>query len=175
MGVADQALLIIDMLEDFLRPSGALTVGRNADLVIAGTVEVLARARERQQPVIYVCDRHRPDDEEFKVYPPHCLIGSKGAEIVHELAPLPGEAVVSKRRYSGFFATDLDLLLRERGVRSLTLAGVCTDICILFTAADARMRGYQVSVPTRAVGSFDAHGHQEALRQLETVLGCQLI
>jgi nicotinamidase/pyrazinamidase len=169
-----RALVVIDMLRDFIEPDGALTCGPAGRAVVPEVAAVLAEARRSGDAVLFVCDRHLPDDPEFRVWPAHCVAGTEGAEVVAELAPRPGERIVPKRRYSGFFGTDLDLALRERGVRELTLAGVCTNICVLYTAADARMRGYEVAVPRAAVASFDQRSHEWALVELERTLGARL-
>lgn len=171
----DKALLVIDMLEDFIRPAGALTVGKPG----AGIVEAVAReieaARREATPVIYVCDRHRPDDPEFRIWPPHCIDGTPGAGIVLELAPAPDDYVVPKRRFSGFFESALDLYLRELGVRRVLLTGVCTNICVLYTAADARMRNYEVAVVRDAVATFTPELQRFALGEMEKTLGCRIV
>ena len=97
-------------------------------------------------------------------------IDVQGAQVVKELTPAPGERVMPKRRFSAFFGTDLDLWLREQGIEEVRIVGVCTNICVLYSAADARMRGYEVSVPENAVASFDQRAHEGALRELADVL-----
>jgi nicotinamidase/pyrazinamidase len=78
---------------------------------------------------------------------------------------------VEKRSYSGFFRTNLDAVLKRHGVGSLAIAGCVTNICLLYTAADAAMRGYAVSVEERLAAGLDARSHRFALDQMETVLG----
>lgn len=168
------ALLIIDMLADFVQAGGSLYIGPSAEAVKPRVAERLAQARREGLPVIYVCDRHRPDDAEFAMFPPHCVEGTPGAEVVPELAPAPNEYVVPKRRYSAFFGTDLEVTLREKGVDELWLTGVCTNICVLYTAADARMRGYRVTVWRDAVASFSQEAHAFALEEMEKTLGCRI-
>ncbi|MEW6545829.1 MAG: isochorismatase family cysteine hydrolase [Bacillota bacterium] len=168
------ALLVIDMLRDFVVEDGSLYCGPAASALVDPVAAEIEEARRAGVPVIYVCDRHRPDDPEFAMFPPHCVAGSPGAEVVPALAPRPGDRVIPKRRFSGFFATDLDLTLRELGITRLRLVGVCTNICILYTAADARMRGYQVEVPREKVASFAADAHDWALNQMEKVLGVRV-
>jgi nicotinamidase-related amidase len=169
-----KALVVIDLVEDFLSPSGPLYLGPEAARVVPAAAEELERARARGWPVVFVCDSHREGDPEFVLWPAHCLCGSPGAAVVAELAPRPGEPIIAKRRYSAFFGTDLDLTLRERGVKEIVLVGVCTNICVLYTAADARMRNYAVTVMAPATASFDQAAHEFALRQMETVLGCRV-
>ena len=169
------ALLIIDMLKDFIEPDGALFIGSAGREIIAPIKARLEGARKRCEPVLYVCDRHRPDDAEFEVWGPHCVEGTRGGEVVDELAPRPGEPVIPKRRFSGFNGTDLDLTLRELGIRTLTVTGCCTNICVLYTAADARMLDYVVEVPRDCVATFDPDSNRFALNELEKTLGARLL
>ncbi len=170
-----RALLIIDMLNDFVDEEGALYTGEAGREIIPVVAKVLEKARNEQWPVIYLCDQHAKDDSEFKMFPLHCLAGTDGGEICPELAPLEGEYIIPKRRYSGFYGTDLDLTLRELGVDELVLTGVCTNICVLYTTADARMRNYTVKVIKDGVASFGQEAHEFALREMEKTLGAQLI
>ncbi|MCL6580181.1 MAG: cysteine hydrolase [Firmicutes bacterium] len=172
---ADRALVVIDMLNDFVAEGGALFCGPASRAIIPFVAERVARARVEGIPVVYVMDRHLPDDSEFEMFPAHCVVGTKGAEVCPELDPKAGDVLVPKRRYSAFFGTDLDLHLRELGVKGLELVGVCTNICIFFTAADARMLGYRVTVPRAGVASFDAAAHEFALGQMEKVLGARVV
>ncbi len=165
-----RALVVVDCLNDFLSLEGSLNCGEAGRQVIPAIARELESARKSRTPVIYVCDRHLPDDREFELYPPHCVAGSWGAEIVGELKPGPQERVVPKRRFSAFFGTDLELQLHEQGIEEIRLVGVCTNICVLYTAADARMRGFEVAVPADAVASFDEAAHENALRELSSVL-----
>ncbi|MEW5920482.1 MAG: isochorismatase family cysteine hydrolase [Bacillota bacterium] len=169
-----KALLIIDMLRDFLERDGALCIG-DTEEIRQNVSSRLAEWRGRGDPVIYIMDRHLPHDAEFKMFPPHCLAGEWGGEVVDELDPREGDYLIYKRRYSAFFGTDLDLTLRELGVTQLELAGVCTQICVLYTAADARMRGYDVTVRENCVASFDGEAHDFALKEMEKTLGVQVV
>ncbi len=166
-----KALLVVDMLVDFIDPSGALYIGPVAGSLVEGVRERLAHYRTNKGLVIYICDHHLDDDLEFKMFPPHSLAGSRGAAIVDELAPEPGERVIYKRRYSAFFGTDLDLTLREKNVSEIELAGCVTNICILYTAAEARNLNYQVTVYEQAVNGFDQEAHRFALQEMQKTLG----
>lgn len=168
-------MLVIDMLEDFIEPDGALAVGPPGIAIVPAVAREVERARREGTPVLYVCDRHRSDDPEFTVWPPHCVAGTPGAEVIRELTPSPGDFIVPKRRFSGFFESPLDLYLRELGARDLVLTGVCTNICVLYTAADARMRTYRVTVPRDAVATFTPELQRFALAELEKTLGCAVV
>jgi nicotinamidase/pyrazinamidase len=169
-----KALLVIDMLKDFLDKDGALSIG-DSEKLIQNVTSRLKEWREEGNAVIYIMDRHLPQDAEFKMFRPHCLAGEKGGEVIGELAPREEDYKIYKRRYSAFFGTDLDLTLRELGVTELELVGVCTNICVLYTAADARMLNYDVTVRKNCVASFDEKAHEFALGELEKTLGAKVI
>ena len=170
-----KALLVIDMLNDFIKPVGALYIGPAAGKVVPAVCSRLELFRESGDPVIFICDRHRTGDLEFEIFPPHCLEGDPGGEVIDELSPLPEERIVYKRRYSAFFGTELDLTLREFGVSDLELTGVVTNICVLYTAADARMRNYRVAVSAAAVAGIDEQSHRFALQEMEKTLGVTIL
>ncbi|WP_088554294.1 cysteine hydrolase family protein [Calderihabitans maritimus] len=169
--MSKKALLIIDMLNDFVREDGALYVGPDGKRIVPKIQEEIEKARKSGIPVIYICDNHREDDAEFNMFPPHCIKGTEGSEVIKELEPAPGDYIIPKRRYSAFFGTDLDALLRELGVEELILTGVCSNICVLYTAADARMRNYRVTVVKDGVASFKEEVHRFALQEMESTLG----
>lgn len=169
-----KALLVIDMLKDFLKKEGALYIG-DAGRTIENVSRRVQEWRLQGSPVIYIVDRHLPHDAEFKMFPPHCLAKEQGGEIIDELAPAQEDIVIFKRRYSAFFGTDLDLTLRELAVNELELTGVCTQICVLYTAADARMLNYAVTVRKDCVASFDQEAHIFALKEMEKTLGVKVL
>jgi nicotinamidase-related amidase len=162
------ALIIIDMLNDFVEEDGALVVPGAKDLVPT-QVKILKKSRQESLTIVYLADNHMPDDEEFKVWPKHSVAGTRGAEVVDELAPSKGEKVIPKRRYSGFFGTDLDLTLREAEISNIILVGVLTDICVMYTSADASARGYNVYVVADGTGSTVKENHQFALQHMKEI------
>lgn len=165
-----KAFLVIDMLNDFVHPEGTLFVGKQVEEVIAAICQLLAERRRQGSLVIYACDAHRQDDREFQLFPPHCVEGTWGANIVEDLVPHEGDILLPKTKFSAFCGTPLDLLLRERGVASIEVVGVCTNICVLYTCAWARMLNYRVTVFRRGVTSFDLEAHEWALREMERTL-----
>ena len=171
-----EALLVIDMLNDFTLGGAPLRVPENQKRLVAMQREV-ARARAEDVPVIYVCDSHEPDDREFEVmgWPPHAVKGTEGARVVDELAPEAGDEVVEKNTYSGFYQTRLEELLRARGIEALTIIGCVTDICIMHTASDAALRGFTVRVPRDAAAPLDPEEHEFALRHMENILGVAVV
>ncbi|RQD74674.1 MAG: cysteine hydrolase [Candidatus Syntrophonatronum acetioxidans] len=169
------AFLVIDMLKDFILPEGRLYIGEKGAEIIDPIKKHMQEARERRNHVIFICDRHFSQDGEFQLFPPHCLEGTQGAEVIEELKPARGDIVIPKRRFSSFFGTDLDLTLRELEVEELYLAGVVTNICILYTAADARMLNYKVNVYQEAVASFNPKAHNFALQEMKSTLGVNIL
>jgi nicotinamidase-related amidase len=108
-------------------------------------------------------------------WPPHAVAGTPGAAVVAAISPEPGDVVVEKKTYSGFHRTSLQSVLRRYGVREVSLSGCVTSICILYTAADAAMRGYDVTVDETLVAGLDPKTHAFALDQMEKVLGVRVI
>lgn len=169
-----KALLVVDMLVDFIDSKGALYIGPVAESLVDNVQQRLEEYRSSGDMVIYICDRHHEDDREFEIFPPHSLEQDDGSDIISTLAPRKGERVIPKRRFSAFFGTDLDLTLREKGISEIELAGCVTNICILYTAADARNFNYKVTVHKNAVASFDQEAHQFSLQEMEKTLGANL-
>ena len=176
MARTGRALLVIDMLNDFVLPGAPLEV-RDTRKILPAVRRRIARARRSGELVVYVCDAHRKNDREFARmgWPPHAVEGTPGAAVVSALSPEPGDVVVEKRTYFGFHKTALESVLRERGIRSLTLAGCVTNICILYISAEAAIRGYDVTVDARHVAGLSSKEHAFALGQLRTVLGVRVI
>ncbi len=171
-----EALLIIDMLNDFVLPGAPLEVpaARTIIPVIKSEIE---KARAIGNPVIYLCDAHEQDDKEFRKFgwPAHAVKGTKGAEIIEELTPTVHDIVIPKKTYSGFFGTVLDATLKRLGVNSVRLTGDVTHICVLFTASDAVLRDYAVTVVEDGVAGLTEEDHEAALRIMKTVLGTRII
>ena len=173
--MSQRAVLVIDMLEDFISETGTLYVGEQGKKIISQIKKLLDEERRSGSSIIYICDNHLMDDAEFEMFPCHCVRGTKGAEIIKELAPQNGDYIITKRRYSAFAGTDLEITLKEKGVKQLILVGVCTNICVLYTAADARNLNYKVVVPENCVTSFDLEAHKFALNEMKKTLGVEVI
>ncbi|MBI5892819.1 MAG: cysteine hydrolase, partial [Deltaproteobacteria bacterium] len=96
--------------------------------------------------------------------------GTKGAEVVDDIMPKKGDTIVYKKTYSGFFETELDDVLKKFGIDEVIITGVVTNICVLYTAADAYMRGYEVNILEDCVAGLNDEDHRFALRQIKEVL-----
>lgn len=167
-------VLVVDMLIGFLEEGRPLDCGPTARAIIPRMQEILRQELAKGSKIIYLKDTHDPDDQEFAMFPEHCVRGSEESQIIPELAEFPGE-IIPKRRYSGFFDTNLAQRLREMRPDKVVVMGVCTNICVLYTVADLRNRDYPVLVHKDAVASFDQRAHEFALKQMKEVLGATIV
>ena len=159
-----QAVIVVDMLNDFVTGSLACERGK---AIVPALARLIKGARAAGVPVIYSSDSHLPGiDHEIALWGEHAMVGTPGAEVVPELAPAPGDFVVPKRRYSGFFQTDLNILLRELGVDTVIITGLHTHMCVRHTAADAYMWGYRVAVASDGTDAFTEEDYQSGLEYL---------
>jgi nicotinamidase/pyrazinamidase len=171
-----EALLVCDMLNDFVRPGASLEVPETRTIIPVVQKEI-EKARAAGNPVIYVCDAHAPNDKEFRKFgwPIHAIKGTRGSEVVEDLKPAPDDRVILKDTYSGFFGTTLDKTLKSLGVDSLRLTGCVTHICIMLTASDAVLLDYKVTVVEDGVAGLAKEDHDAALRIMKNVMGVQIV
>ena len=167
-----QALIVVDMLNDFVTGSLACERGK---AIVKPLEKLIAAARENNVTVIYANDNHiKGIDYELKLWGDHAIRGTKGAEIIPELAATEKDFVINKRRYSGFFQTDLHVLLRELGVDTLILTGLHTHMCVRHTTADAFYWGYKLIVPKDGTDAFTKEDYDYGLKYLKDVYGATI-
>jgi len=163
--MSKKAVIIVDMLNDFV--TGSLACER-AQRIIAPMQKLVTSAREHGVPVIYSNDAHLPGiDHELALWGEHAMAGTPGAQVIPEIAPIDSDYVVPKRRYSGFFQTDLNILLRELGVDTLIITGLHAHMCVRHTCADAYQWGYDIIVPTDGVESFTQEDFDGGVKYLK--------
>ena len=181
-----RVLIVVDMQNDFVAEEGVLSseAARTAVPFIRGLVH---RALLSGDEVVFTLDPHREDDAEFAKFAPHCVQGTWGQQLIPELksvvAEHGGERVhyVEKNRYSAFFQTDLEEYLglspesTRQAVDEVEIVGVCTNICVYFTAEELANRDVPVRVYKEGVASFDEEAHHFALGQMQSVLGLEVI
>ncbi len=174
--MAETALLVIDMLNDFVNEGAPLEVPDTRN-IIPVVREEINYARDNDIPVVYVCDTHDEDDVEFEKFgwPPHAVKDTRGAEVVDELKPEEGDIVVEKKTYSSFHNTRLDNELKRLGVKTVRLTGCVTHICIMFAAYDAGMLGYNVEVVSDGVAGLEKEDHDAAIRIMKNVMGAKIL
>ena len=182
------ALMIIDMQRDFVDPGGfGEALGNDVSLLrkaIAPTKVVLEAARQRRMLVIHTREGHRPDLSDLPqskklrgklktgIGDPgpmgRILVrGEYGHDIVDQLKPAPGEPVVDKPGKGAFYATDLDSMLHNRGIRSLVVCGVTTEVCVNTSVREANDRGYDCLVLEDCVGSYFPEFQVAALNMIK--------
>ena len=165
------AVLVVDMLNEFLEPGGEMVLleGRS---VIEPINRLLTGSRGMGMRVVWLCDEHPiPDDKEFEKRVPHCIGGTWNAGIIDAMDVAPDELRIAKRRYSGFFGTDLDLRLREWRVEQVVVTGVVTNICVRSTVHDAYFLGYDVFVPEDCVSATSDREQASTLYDIDTHFG----
>ncbi len=150
-------VMVVDMLEGFTRV-GPLASPR-VDALVPRQAECL-RSLPAASLVVFLADAHEPDDFELKRFPPHCLRGTKEAEIRPELLDAARTAkarieVVPKRTFSGFFGTDLDAVVRHAPSRQWVVFGCVTDCCIEANVAELVYRGCEVTVVRSLIDTWD--------------------
>jgi nicotinamidase-related amidase len=174
--MAKEALLIIDMLNDFVLEGAPLEVP-DSRKVIPVIKKEMEKAKAAGSPIIFVCDAHDKEDREFSKFgwPAHAVDGTKGAEVVDDLKPQQNDVLIKKTTYSSFYNTTLDETLKKLGAGSLILTGCVTHICILFAASEAVLRDYKVMVIKGGVAGLAKEDHDAAIRIMKNVLGAKII
>jgi nicotinamidase-related amidase len=138
------AIIVVDMLKDTFKENSQLPITREGRKIIPNLQKLLKESREKGFPIVYACDSFLKEDflqGKSKLY---SLQGTPGAEVIDELKPEPTDMILPKRRFSAFFKTDLDQQLRDRGVDTIVVTGIATEVCVLTTAMDGFCHDFYV-------------------------------
>ena len=173
MKIAERsALLVIDIQQEDFREMREDNLNDPAWDCIRTAKRVLDVFRAKKLPVIQIKEVHRPDMVDFGRELDgsegiHCIEDSPYTDYAKLTYPIQGEYLISKRRYSAFFGTDLEILLKGLHVDTLYLIGGLTDVCIHYTAVDAHQHDYHIKVVTDAVAGSSTEAHHYALRAIQ--------
>lgn len=176
-----EALFVIDMVNDF---RGGVLANPRMELIIPHVLRLIEQKKRTGCLIYFICDCHQVSDAELKLFPPHCMEGTWGAEVIDELQPfiLPDRSnVIPKKTYNGFFETRLANEIKSRKIDNTTLVGVLAEMCITYTAEGFFYRGCRIDIPECCVETFDAPDHdarvvkQNALTNLKNHFGAHII
>jgi len=170
-----RALFVVDMLKDFLNADGALYCGDASRKIIPFVKKKVKEFHKNDDLVVFICDSHDPDDLEFKMFPKHCVTGTPGAEIIDELPVGHKDIMIKKKRYSAFYGSDLETVLKKHQITEVHMVGVCTSICVMDTVGDLRNRDLAVRVYKSGVADFDLEAHEFALQRMEKIYGAKIL
>ncbi|MCY0096986.1 cysteine hydrolase family protein [Hoeflea ulvae] len=170
---ASAALVIVDMINEFCKPGGKMVLP-GYETLIPRQQELITAAKAAGMPVIFVIDSHRKGmrrDREFLKRTAHGEENSWATQVVDEIAPGPDDIVVIKHRYSAFFQTDLDLVLKDMLIDQILVCGVVTNICVRSTVHDGFFLGYDVVVPFDACAATGPREQDSSLYDIATHFG----
>jgi ureidoacrylate peracid hydrolase len=169
------ALLIVDLVNDYIEPDGLMPMPGGepgGGPVIEANRRLAEAARAAGVRIVWIRPGHLDsDDALFRKRIVHALEGTWGAELHSGLGVAPGERILSKRRYSAFFATDLDTWLREHGIERVVVTGVALNICVRATIHDAFFNGYDVWIVRDACQATSEREEASSLYDIATHYG----
>ena len=168
-------LLIIDMVSDFQFEDGQ-ELFANTMKIVRRIAELRQRANDAGVPVIFVNDNFGKWNRDFGGFVDAVREGSEeGRKITDILSPEGDDYFILKPQRSAFYATPLDVLLESMEAEKLVITGITTDICVLFTAHDAHMRGFEVVVPRDCVAAVETPFHNQAIKFMERVADAKIV
>lgn len=175
LSVDRAALLVVDMQKFFLDPtSPTFTCGGLA--VLPNIKDLIQTFRVASRPVVYTCHVHNPNLSDAGImawwWEGMCLEGSEEANVHDAITPLPGEKIIYKHRYSAFYNTDLETVLRVLKIQDVVITGIMTNMCCESTARDAYYRDYRVFFVADGTGSVSEEMHVASLLNLAFGFAC---
>ena len=168
------ALLIVDMVEDFVSRDGMMYVS-GAEEIVPAIKRMSDEARSAKSPVIYICDSYAASDTDSGTWSQQSQERAPGTEIISQLSPAPSDFVVRKYQYANPFSADLDMLLKELAATRLVLTGATVDVCIYFIAREAHGKGYRIIVPRGCVVALSESDEELALKQMEQLFDAEIV
>lgn len=170
---AKTAVIVIDMINEFCKPGGRMVLP-GYETLMPQQKALVAAARANGVPVIWVVDSHRKNmrrDREWVKRTPHGIENTWATQVIDDLEPQDDDITVIKHRYSAFFQTDLDLVLKDMLIEQIVVFGVVTNICVRSTVHDGFFLGYDIVVPHDACAATGPREHVSTLYDIATHFG----
>lgn len=168
------AIILVDTARDFIEPGGFIADAGGPDYqarakgIVAPLKRLIETGRSVGATVVYSSDEHTPEDLELRKWPPHSMKGSEWAVMVSDLAVQPGDLNLPKTTYSGFQSTNMEAMLRARGIDTLYITGLHTDCCCRHTSGDAFQKGFNLVWVTDCLQALTEEGHRQGLEYYKT-------
>ncbi len=162
-----KALLVVDMINEFVYGKFGSKAAREIILNIQKLMHTF-------NLTIFLCDNHKENDPEIKVWGKHAMDGTTESQIIEELKD-ENAVIVKKSTYDGFFGTELNQVLQKNGVDEVYICGVATNICVIHTAFGAFARGYSVNVVEDACAGTTPEEHENAIRYMKNIYGAKIV
>ncbi|SHH33282.1 isochorismatase family cysteine hydrolase [Thermosipho atlanticus] len=173
-----KSLVIIDLQNDFAKKGGALYFN-GAEKVIPRVLELIKIYKNQNYPIIFTQDWHDENDLEFNIWPKHCVKNTEGAEIVNEVKELilgyKNTYFIKKTRYSAFYKTNLDEIIKKHNINEVDIVGLVTNICVLFTVEEFRNRDIVVNVYRDGTTTYDENMYNYSIKLMKEVLNANII
>jgi nicotinamidase/pyrazinamidase len=170
-------LMIVDMQNDFVTKNGSLYFPQ-AEKIKPVVIDIVKDRMKRGYDLIFTKDWHDPNDLEFKRFPVHCVKETYGAEIFDDLKFIIRNYskinFVMKKRFSAFYGTNFDDILKNLSPKNVEICGVDTNICVLYTVEELKNRDYDVVIYENGVASYNEKLHEFAISQIRDVLGAEI-
>lgn len=168
-----QALLIVDMINDFNFHYGPI-LAEQADLISQNISSLKEKMKSNKCPIIYINDHYKLWQADFEKIAKKCS-NSLSEKIIDRLYPHEDDYFLIKPKHSAFYGTALNTLLYSLNVKELVITGIAGNICVLFTANDAYMREYKITIPSDCIASNTKEDNDFAIKMMENTLKARII
>ncbi|WP_226671536.1 isochorismatase family cysteine hydrolase [Metabacillus litoralis] len=170
---SNQAILIIDMINDFQFNYGPI-LAKQAEEISHNISSLKKRAKHANYPIIYINDHYELWQADFKKIATKCK-NNLSEDIIHRLYPEDDDFFLIKPKHSAFYGTALNTLLYSLNIKDLIITGLAGNICVLFTANDAYMREYNLTIPSDCIASNTVEDNNFALKMMENTLKASIV
>ncbi|WP_053217680.1 isochorismatase family cysteine hydrolase [Virgibacillus senegalensis] len=166
------AIVIVDIINDFDFPEGDKLL-KNTKKILPNLKKLKEYAHEQSIPFIYVNDHYGIWQSDFQKVSDYCR-NEQNKQIIDQMQPASDNYFLIKPKHSGFYGTALESLLKELNIAHIIIGGIAGDFCVLFTANDAHMREYSISVPKNCIASNEDQQNERALALMSEKLGADI-